>query len=61
MLDRPDPITGAFVQGPMSQPERDNFTNYGPIPVRHGTALGELVQMFNGEHNIQAKLTVIPM
>ncbi len=61
VLDRPNPITGAFVQGPMSQPGRENFTNYGPIPVRHGMTLGELAQMFNAEHNIQAKLTVIPM
>jgi uncharacterized protein YbbC (DUF1343 family)/CubicO group peptidase (beta-lactamase class C family) len=61
VLDRPNPITGAFVQGPMSQPGRENFTNYGPIPVRHGMTLGELAQMFNAEHNIHAKLTVIPM
>jgi uncharacterized protein YbbC (DUF1343 family)/CubicO group peptidase (beta-lactamase class C family) len=61
VLDRPNPITGAFVQGPMSQPGRENFTNYGPIPVRHGMTLGELAQMFNAEHNLHAKLTVIPM
>jgi len=61
VLDRPNPITGAFVQGPMSQPGHENFTNYGPIPVRHGMTLGELAQMFNAEHNIHAKLTVIPM
>jgi uncharacterized protein YbbC (DUF1343 family) len=61
VLDRPNPITGAFVQGPISQPGRENFTNYGPIPVRHGMTLGELAQMFNAEHNIDAKLTVIPM
>ena len=61
VLDRPNPINGAFVQGPMSQPGRENFTNYGPIPVRHGMTLGELAQMFNFEHKINAKLTVIPM
>jgi uncharacterized protein YbbC (DUF1343 family)/CubicO group peptidase (beta-lactamase class C family) len=61
LLDRPNPITGAFVQGPMSQPGRENFTNYGPIPVRHGMTIGELAQMFNVEHNIHAKLTVVPM
>ena len=61
VLDRPNPINGAFVQGPLSQPGRENFTNYGPVPVRHGMTLGELAQMFNGEHNIHAKLTVIAM
>jgi len=61
VLDRPNPISGAFVQGPLSEPGRENFTNYGPVPVRHGMTLGELAQMFNAEHNIHAKLTVIPM
>jgi len=61
VLDRPNPITGAFVQGPMSEPGYENFTNYGPIPVRHAMTLGELAQMFNVEHNIHAKLTVVAM
>jgi uncharacterized protein YbbC (DUF1343 family)/CubicO group peptidase (beta-lactamase class C family) len=61
VLDRPNPINGAFVQGPLSQPGMENFTNYGPVPVRHGMTMGELAQMFNSEHNIHAKLTVVPM
>ncbi|HUK48777.1 MAG TPA: serine hydrolase [Terriglobales bacterium] len=61
VLDRPDPIGGDFVQGPMSQPGMENFGNYGPIPVRHGMTMGELAQMFNIEHNIHAKLTVVSM
>jgi uncharacterized protein YbbC (DUF1343 family)/CubicO group peptidase (beta-lactamase class C family) len=61
VLDRPNPITGAFIQGPLSEPGRENFVNYGPVPVRHGMTLGELAQMFNAEHNIHAKLTVVPM
>jgi uncharacterized protein YbbC (DUF1343 family) len=61
VLDRPNPLSGAFVQGPLSEPGRENFTNYGPIPVRHGMTFGELAQMFNAEHNIHAKLTVISM
>lgn len=61
VLDRPNPISGALVQGPMSQPGRESFVNYGPVPVRHGMTLGELAQMFNAEHNIHAKLTVISM
>ncbi|MCU1271037.1 MAG: hypothetical protein JWN74_2331 [Acidobacteriaceae bacterium] len=61
VLDRPNPITGVLVQGPLSEPGRENFTNYGPVPVRHGMTLGELAQMFNSEHNIHAKLTVVSM
>lgn len=61
VLDRPNPLMGSVVQGPMSEPGRENFTNYGPVPVRHGMTLGELAQMFNTEHNFHAKLTVIPM
>jgi uncharacterized protein YbbC (DUF1343 family)/CubicO group peptidase (beta-lactamase class C family) len=61
VLDRPNPITGSLVQGPMSQPGRENFVNYGPVPVRHAMTLAELAQMFNAEHNIHAKLNVIAM
>ena len=61
VLDRPNPLMGSVVQGPMSEPGRENFTNYGPIPVRHGMTLGELAQMFNAEHNVHAKLTVVSM
>lgn len=61
VLDRPNPIGGTFVQGPLSEPGRENFTNYGPVPVRPGMTLGELAQMFNVEHNIHAKLIVIAM
>jgi uncharacterized protein YbbC (DUF1343 family)/CubicO group peptidase (beta-lactamase class C family) len=61
VLDRPDPITGAFVQGPVSDAGRENFTNYGNVPVRQGMTLGELAKMFNAERNIHAKLTVVQM
>jgi uncharacterized protein YbbC (DUF1343 family)/CubicO group peptidase (beta-lactamase class C family) len=61
VLDRPDPITGSFVQGPVSDPGKESFTNYGNIPVREGMTIGELAKMFNAERNINAKLTVVPM
>ncbi len=61
VLDRPNPIGGAFIQGPLSELGRENFTNYGPVPVRHGMTIGELAQFFNTEHNIHARLTVVPM
>ena len=61
VLDRPNPISGTLVQGPVSEPGRENFNNYGLVPVRNGMTLGELAQMFNAEHNIHAKLTVVAM
>ncbi|MFZ0956354.1 MAG: serine hydrolase [Candidatus Sulfotelmatobacter sp.] len=61
VLDRPDPITGSFVQGPVSDAGRESFTNYWTIPVRHGMTIGELAKMFNAERNLNAKLTVVPM
>jgi uncharacterized protein YbbC (DUF1343 family)/CubicO group peptidase (beta-lactamase class C family) len=61
VLDRPDPITGSFVQGPVADAGHESFTDYWTVPVRHGMTLGELAKMFNAERNINAKLTVVPM
>lgn len=61
VLDRPNPITGSFVQGPVGDLGYETFTNYFPMPVRHGMTLGELAKMFNAERHIGARLTVIPM
>jgi uncharacterized protein YbbC (DUF1343 family) len=61
ILDRPDPITGSFVQGPVSDEGRESFTNYFPVPVRHGMTLGELAKMFDTERHIGAQLKVVPM
>ncbi len=61
VLDRPDPITGSFVQGPVSDAGLENFTNYWKVPVRQGMTMGELAKMFNAERNINAKLTVVAM
>lgn len=61
VLDRPNPITGAFVQGPPADAGHESFTNYWTLPVRHGMTTGELAKMFNTERGINAKLTVVPM
>src|SRR5215471_7128200 len=61
VLDRPNPITGSFVQGPPTDEGKESFTNYWTVPVRHGMTMGELAKMFNTERGINAKLTVIPM
>lgn len=61
VLDRPDPITGSFVQGPPTDAGHESFTNYWTVPVRHGMTMGELARMFNVERGINAKLSVVPM
>ena len=61
LLDRPNPVTGSFVQGSMSDEGQEKFTNYFPEPVRHGMTLGELAMMTNVERHIGAHLEVIPM
>jgi uncharacterized protein YbbC (DUF1343 family) len=61
VLDRPNPINGAYVQGPVSDTGRESFTDYAAIPVRHGMTMGELAKFFNGEKKIGARLSVITM
>jgi uncharacterized protein YbbC (DUF1343 family)/CubicO group peptidase (beta-lactamase class C family) len=61
VLDRPNPITGSFLQGPVADAGHESFTNYWTIPVRHGMTIGELAKMFLAERSITAKLTVVPM
>jgi uncharacterized protein YbbC (DUF1343 family)/CubicO group peptidase (beta-lactamase class C family) len=61
VLDRPSPITGSFIQGPISDPGRDSYVNYYPEPLRHGMTMGELAQFYNGERKINARLTVVPL
>jgi uncharacterized protein YbbC (DUF1343 family)/CubicO group peptidase (beta-lactamase class C family) len=61
VLDRPNPITGSFVQGPIPDAGRESFVNYAGLPVRHGMSMGELATMFNAERKIGARLTVVPM
>jgi len=61
VLDRPNPITGSRVQGPMMDKDMTSFTGYFPLPIRHGMTVGELAQMFNVENKIGAKLQVIKM
>jgi len=61
VLDRPNPITGSFVQGPLSDPGHESYIDYMPIPVRHGMTLGELARFFSQQRNLNAPLTVVAM
>jgi uncharacterized protein YbbC (DUF1343 family) len=62
VLDRPNPIGGTQVEGPVLQPEYSSFVGLYPIPQRHGMTVGELARLFNEEFLSQkADLRVIPM
>ena len=61
VLDRPNPITGTHVEGPLLDPELVSFVGYFPIPLRHGMTIGELARLFNAEAKIGADLRVIPL
>jgi uncharacterized protein YbbC (DUF1343 family) len=61
VLDRPNPIGGVQVAGPVLEPHRVSFTGYFPLPVRHGMTVGELAQLFNAENHLGVKLEVIKL
>jgi SSS family transporter len=73
VLDRPNPIGGVAVQGPVSDNGAESYTDYMPLPIRHGMTLGELALYFNSERllptgtspnvraPIRAQLTVVAM
>ncbi len=62
VLDRPNPITGTHVEGPLLDAANTSFVGYlAGTPVRHGMTMGELARMFNSENKIGADLTVIAM
>ena len=61
VFDRPNPITGIHVEGPVLSRGNESFIGYFPLPLRHGMTMGELARLFNGENAIHADLTVTPM
>jgi uncharacterized protein YbbC (DUF1343 family) len=61
VLDRPNPMGGNIVEGPMLDADKTSFTAYFPLPVRYGLTIGELAQFFNAENHIHCDLHVIAM
>lgn len=61
VLDRPNPLNGVAVEGPLLDADRLSFEGYFPLPLRHGMTLGELARLFNAENAIGARLTVVAM
>ena len=61
VCDRPNPIGGVAVEGPMLDPAFASFVGEYPIPMRHGLTIGEIARLFNEHFGIGAKLEVIRM
>lgn len=61
VLDRPNPIGGVEVEGPLADSDKPSFTAYHRIPVRHGMTIGELARLFNQERKIGCDLRVVEM
>ena len=61
VLDRPIPIDGSRVEGPVSQSEHTSFVGLPGLPIRYGMTPGELAQMLNEEENLGSDLRVVPL
>jgi uncharacterized protein YbbC (DUF1343 family) len=61
VLDRPNPIGGATVEGGRLDPAFASFVGMYPIPLRHGLTVGELALMINREFGVKVDLTVVPV
>lgn len=72
VLDRPNPISGAYTEGPLldsalanaAYPTNSNTTNgfaLYPMPLRHGLTMGELARLFQGQLKMGTRLSVVPM
>jgi uncharacterized protein YbbC (DUF1343 family) len=61
VCDRPNPIGGLLVEGPVLVPGFESFVGMYPIPMRHGLTIGEIARLFNEEFGIGADLEVIKM
>jgi len=61
VCDRPNPIGGTQVEGPVLEPAFRSFVGQFPIPLRHGMTIGELARLFNEAFGIGARLEISPM
>jgi len=61
VLDRPNPIGGLEVEGPVADEDKLSFTAYHRLPVRHGMTVGELARLFNEQRQIGCDLRVVKM
>jgi uncharacterized protein YbbC (DUF1343 family) len=59
VLDRPNPLDGVTVEGPVLDPALGSFVNYHPLPVRHGLTLGELARLLAADLDLDVRLDVV--
>lgn len=61
VLDRPNPLGGCVVEGPMLDPAFHSFVGIFPVPVRHGMTAGELALLYRDVKKLDLNLNVIKM
>jgi uncharacterized protein YbbC (DUF1343 family) len=61
VCDRPNPLGGEAVEGPLLRAPWTSFVGQFPIPLRHGMTIGELARMFNDVYGIGCALDIVPM
>jgi uncharacterized protein YbbC (DUF1343 family) len=61
VLDRPNPIGGVAVAGPVADRGRESFVGFHALPVRHGMTVGELARMYRAERKLDVELNVIEL
>jgi uncharacterized protein YbbC (DUF1343 family) len=61
VCDRPNPVGGVAVEGPVLEESCTSFVGEYPIPLRHGMTIGELAMLFNEHFGIGAKVEVVRM
>jgi uncharacterized protein YbbC (DUF1343 family) len=61
VCDRPNPVGGVAVEGPVLRPEYSSFVGQYPIPLRHGLTIGEIARLFNQEFSIGAALDIVQL
>src|SRR4029079_3676842 len=59
VLDRPNPINGVDVEGPVLDEGKQTFVAFHTLPVRHGMTVGELATMYNEEKDLKVDLQII--
>jgi len=61
VLDRPNPLGGCVVEGPVLDAGRESFVAYHALPIRHGLTIGELARLYNAERKLNCDLHVVEM
>ncbi|MGB5290273.1 MAG: DUF1343 domain-containing protein, partial [Lysobacterales bacterium] len=61
VLDRPNPINGLTVSGPVLDEGRQSFTGFHRLPIRHGMTIGELSRMIKADLALELELEIIQL